>query len=82
MARNRYILCLLFCGLMLYYALPRLSITISAPEGIFSISWLMLALFVIAGNLAGILYNRNKRPENRKRTPRGRIGKKARHYLG
>lgn len=54
--KNRLILCLLLCGLLLYYAAPRLSITAGGAEGIFALLWLLLALFVIAGNLAGALF--------------------------
>ncbi|MFD2446326.1 hypothetical protein ACFSO7_20405 [Bacillus sp. CGMCC 1.16607] len=57
MKKNRYILCLLLGGLLLYYAVPRFSIFSEGAEGIFTISWLILALLVIAGNLTAILYS-------------------------
>lgn len=60
MKKHRYLLCLLLCGAMLYYAVPQLSVTASGPEGIFSLAWLALALMVIAGNLTGILYSPKK----------------------
>lgn len=56
MNRNRYLLCLLLSGWMIYYAVPKLQITNSGIEGYFAISWTMLALMVIAGNLQGLLY--------------------------
>ncbi len=56
MNKNRYLLCLLLCGLMLYYAAPRMGVFNGGTEGIFAISWLALALFVIAGNLTALLY--------------------------
>lgn len=56
MNKNRYLLCLLLCGLMLYYAAPRMGVFNGGAEGIFAISWLALALFVIAGNLSALLY--------------------------
>ena len=60
MKKNRYFLCLLLCGAMLYYAVPQLSVTAPGQKGIFSIAWLAFALMVIAGNLTGILYSPKK----------------------
>ncbi|WP_077214233.1 hypothetical protein [Bacillus dakarensis] len=57
MKKNRYILCLLAAGLMLYYALPNLSIHADGVSGYFAISWIILCLFVIAGNLSALLYS-------------------------
>ncbi|THE14752.1 hypothetical protein E1I69_02720 [Bacillus timonensis] len=54
---NRLLLCLLLCGVLLYYGVPRLSIGAEGLEGIFSISWLVFALIVVSGNLIGLLYN-------------------------
>ncbi|MEH7379670.1 hypothetical protein V7138_04245 [Bacillus sp. JJ1533] len=54
---NRLLLCLLLCGVLLYYGVPRLTIGAEGLEGIFSISWLVFALIVISGNLIGLLYN-------------------------
>ncbi|MCM3568298.1 hypothetical protein [Neobacillus mesonae] len=56
MKKNRYLLCLLLCGFMLYFAVPRLSVTADGLQGIFAIAWLAFALMVIAGNLTGLLY--------------------------
>jgi hypothetical protein len=55
--KQRYILCLLLTGALLYYAAPRLSIEAGGLEGIFAIGWLVLATFVIAGNLAALLFS-------------------------
>lgn len=60
MKKNRYLLCLLLCGFMLYFAVPRLSVTAEGPQGIFSLCWLAFALIVIAGNLTGLLYSPKK----------------------
>lgn len=60
MMRNRLILCLLICAVLLYYAVPRLTIHFSGLDGIFAFSWFLLALFVIGGNLVGILYGTKK----------------------
>ncbi|KAB2338822.1 hypothetical protein F7731_04540 [Cytobacillus depressus] len=56
MKQNRYLLCLLVCGLLLYFAVPRLGVFNQGLEGIFSITWLAFALIVIAGNLTALLY--------------------------
>jgi hypothetical protein len=54
--KQRYLLCLLLCGLMLYYALPRLVFHPSEIEGVFSMMWLLLAFLAAAGNLAALLF--------------------------
>lgn len=56
MKKNRYLLCLLLCGLLLYFAVPRLSVTAQGMQGVFAITWLIFALMVIAGNLTALLY--------------------------
>jgi hypothetical protein len=56
MKRNRYILCLLLGSLLLYLAVPEFSIFATGVEGVFTISWLVLALLVFAGNLTALLY--------------------------
>ncbi|NMH67939.1 hypothetical protein HF072_03970 [Bacillus sp. RO3] len=53
---QRYILCLLITGALIYYGAPRMSIFAEGLPGIFAISWLVLATFVVAGNLAALLY--------------------------
>ncbi len=57
MKKNRYLLCLLLCGFMLYFAVPRLSVFAEGLQGTFSLAWLSFALIVIAGNLTGLLYS-------------------------
>ncbi|MCQ6273416.1 hypothetical protein JMM81_00310 [Bacillus sp. V3B] len=80
MNRNRYIICLLASGILLYYAVPRLSISSMETEGYFSIVWLSFALMVIAGNLTGLLYTpshkKKKQPVGYKR----KKGIKSRYY--
>ena len=54
--RERLWFCLLFIGIMLYYAIPRLSFTGSMEEVIFSVSWLLFAVLAAGGNVAAVLY--------------------------
>ena len=54
--RERLLFCLLFIGIMLYYAIPRLSFTGSLEEVIFSVSWLSFAVLALGGNIAAVLY--------------------------
>ncbi|MFC7782882.1 hypothetical protein ACFQWC_00125 [Rossellomorea sp. GCM10028870] len=54
--KQRYILCLLVTGALIYYGAPRMSIFAEGLQGTFAISWLVLATFVVAGNLAALLY--------------------------
>ena len=68
--KNRLLLCLLICGVLLYYAIPRLTISAAGPEGIFALSWIFFALIVIGGNLVGLMYSPKK---NRKQV--NRVGK-------
>ena len=75
--KNRYLLCLLLCGFMLYFAVPKLSIQAEGLEGIFSISWLAFALIVIAGNLTAMLYSPKKAAKKRQQL---RVNKKSRSY--
>nr|WP_090849177.1 hypothetical protein [Litchfieldia salsa] len=57
MMKNRMILCLLICGLLLYYGIPNLSIEAGGLQGVFSIAWLGFAAIVVGGNLVGLLYS-------------------------
>jgi hypothetical protein len=59
--KQRLLLCLLLIGVMLYYAVPRLSLAGDGQESIFAASWLLFALFAAAGNLTGMLYAPKKR---------------------
>ncbi|MEH7354398.1 hypothetical protein V7150_12590 [Neobacillus drentensis] len=64
MKKNRYLLCLLLCGFMLYFAVPKLSVTAEGTQGIFAIVWLSFALIVIAGNLTRLLYSPRKQGQS------------------
>lgn len=83
MKKNRYLLCLLLAGLMLYYALPRISLEASGIEGLFAISWLSLALLVVAGNLSAYLFtprvSKIAKVEVKKALPKAR--KKTRGFM-
>jgi hypothetical protein len=61
--KNRYLLCLLLCGFMIYFAAPRLSFHAFGGQGIFSLAWLSFALMVIAGNLTGLLYGQKRQAQ-------------------
>jgi hypothetical protein len=80
MKRNRYLLCLLICGLMLYFAVPRLSLSTNGVEEAFSIVWLMFAMIVMAGNLTGLLYQPKRYPQQPGRPSKQPLGKKKRSY--
>jgi hypothetical protein len=54
--KQRYILCLLITGALIYYGAPRMSIFAEGLQGTFAITWLILATCVLAGNLAAVLY--------------------------
>ncbi|MFD1708507.1 hypothetical protein ACFSCZ_17650 [Siminovitchia sediminis] len=53
---NRYLLCLLICCALLYFAVPRINPYGTGWEGLFAISWLAFAFLVFAGNLAALLF--------------------------
>jgi hypothetical protein len=61
---HRYLLCLLICCALLYMALPRLNMHAAGLEGAFALSWLAFALLVFAGNLAALLFPKNRRQKN------------------
>jgi hypothetical protein len=77
--RNRLVLCLLISAVLMYYAIPRLTIHFSGLDGFFALSWFILAFFVIGGNLASILYMK-KKSSNLKNKRRYR-SKKSRRYV-
>lgn len=68
--RNRYILCLLLCGVLLYLALPHLSPFAGGIEGLFSIAWLLFALIAMAGNMAALLFTPKKSEQPVKQAPK------------
>lgn len=81
MKRNRYLLSLLASVFLLYYALPRLSFTAEGAKGTFSMAWIALAFFVVAGNLTGLLHH----PKKQRMKGAGnsaRTGKKSRSFNG
>ncbi|WP_102274278.1 hypothetical protein [Cytobacillus massiliigabonensis] len=80
MNKNRYLLCLLVCGLLLYYAAPRLDVFSEGLAGIFAISWLVFALIVIAGNLTALLYSPKNTTSNIKSREKMTDKKRARSF--
>jgi len=77
MKTNRYLLCLLLCGFMLYFAVPRLSIHAEGAQGLFSVAWLIFALMAIAGNLTALLHRPKKQLQT---TQSDRSKKKSRSF--
>ncbi len=63
--KNRYLLCLLLCLVLLYFAVPRLAPGAAGLEGVFAISWLAFSFLVIAGNLSALLFSRQNREQKR-----------------
>ena len=53
--QQRLIMCLMLIGLMLYYAIPRLSGGGLMEERIFSMAWLCFAILAAGGNLAALM---------------------------
>ncbi|HWJ79216.1 MAG TPA: hypothetical protein VNR61_14205 [Niallia sp.] len=80
MNKNRYLLCILLGGVLLYYGVPRLSPFANGIEGIFSITWLLFALFVMAGNLTALLYTPKKQRQNNSRSTKKVQRKRRIHY--
>ncbi|MED3549305.1 hypothetical protein [Cytobacillus praedii] len=80
MNKNRYLLCLLVCGLLLYYAAPRLDVFSEGLAGVFAISWLAFALIVIAGNLTALLYSPKNTAANIKTRGKMKEKKRARSF--
>ncbi|OIK11139.1 hypothetical protein [Bacillus sp. MUM 13] len=75
--KQRLLLCLLLCGVLLYYAAPRLSFEQGGAQSAFAGTWLVFAFCAAAGNLTGMLYT----PKKRKRISKEkRPGKKRVHY--
>ena len=80
MNKNRYLLCILLGGVLLYYGVPQLSPFAEGVEGIFSITWLIFALMVMAGNLTALLYT-PKKQKSRNRNSMKKVQRKKRiHY--
>ena len=59
--KNRYLLCLLLCGWLIYFALPRLSFSSEGEAGYFAFAWLFLAVMVILGNVVALVYTTKQR---------------------
>ncbi|CAG9608890.1 hypothetical protein [Pseudoneobacillus rhizosphaerae] len=78
MKKNRYILCLLVGAFLLYFAVPRFSMFAEGLEGVFTASWMLLALLVMAGNLSAMLYAPKRKAKSRKLTKQ--TAKRLRYY--
>ncbi|MBT2692881.1 hypothetical protein [Bacillus sp. ISL-55] len=82
MKKNRYLLYLLLCGMMLYIGMPELNFQGGGKEALFAGSWLFLALLVFAGNLAAFLYTPKKRTRTASRKMESNQKRKSRVYTG
>ncbi|MBT2638492.1 MULTISPECIES: hypothetical protein [unclassified Bacillus (in: firmicutes)] len=82
MKKNRYLLYLLLCGMMLYIGMPELNFQMGGKEALFAGSWLFLALLVFAGNLAAFLYTPKKRSRAGSRKMESSLKRKSRVYTG
>jgi len=82
MKKNRYLLYLLLCGMMLYIGMPELNFQMGGKEALFAGSWLFLALLVFAGNLAAFLYTPKKRSRADSRKMENSLKRKSRVYTG
>ena len=80
MKKNRYLLCLLLSGLLLYYAVPQLIVSSPGVEGVFAYAWLGFALMVIAGNLTGLLYTPKRQGKQQSRVNKARKHVKSRYF--
>lgn len=80
MRKNRYLLCLLACGFMLYMAVPKLVFTGDGLEKLFSYAWLLLAFLVAAGNLSGLLYY-PRQPKNNKNSLSDKKRKRQQSFM-
>lgn len=69
---NRYLLCLLICSALTYFAVPRIDPAASGMEGIFAVSWLAFAILVFAGNLAALLFPHRHRKRYAENSARDR----------
>ena len=56
MKKNRYLLCILLCGVLLYYGVPRLAPYDAGLAGIFSVTW------------PALLYTPKAKQQNSKKT--------------
>ncbi|MEH7885971.1 hypothetical protein V7654_16855 [Bacillus sp. JJ1609] len=82
MKKNKYLLYLLLCGVMIYIAMPVLNLTSGGTHALFAGSWLFLALLVFAGNLAAFLYTPKKNPRTGRTSLDNKQKKKSRVFTG
>ncbi|WP_102263851.1 hypothetical protein [Mesobacillus jeotgali] len=82
MKKNRYLLYLLLCGVMLYIGMPELNFQVGGKEALFAGSWLFLAFLVFAGNLAAFLYTPKKRARKAGSKMEANLKRKSRVYTG
>lgn len=78
--RNRCILSLFACFGLLYYAWPKLHLHGSGLQFYFSWAWLLLLVFAIAGNFAGVLFSQSPVKREEAMTKKKVHKQKARTY--
>lgn len=76
--KQRFFLSLLCICALVYFALPRLPFHEGFKADLFSDVWLGFCIIAFGGNLAGLLYNRDK--SNRNRPGRKPKSARQRHY--
>lgn len=80
--KNRYILALLTCGVLLYYALPHLNLHGNDISAYFSWTWLTFFLMATAGNLAALLYSPVKKKRMAQSVPVKKMVKEKSYVRG
>ena len=69
---------LLLAGAMLFYALPRLDISSANPlASLFSLIWILFALFAAGGNLTGLMYAPKKHKAKQAQVRRMKVRQRA-----
>ncbi|MDP4162593.1 MAG: hypothetical protein Q8898_05760 [Bacillota bacterium] len=82
MKKNRYLLCLVACGAMVYFAIPKIAYPSDRPEGLFTIAWLFFAALVAAGNLSALLTSQKIQRSGRMGGIKKKTRRKSRSYIG
>jgi hypothetical protein len=82
MRKNRYLLCILLSGWMIYFALPKLQFFNEGAGGLFAIAWTIFALMVLTGNLVALFNPDKERKNDSNQKKKGQARKKIRSFHG